>query len=406
MHCSNCFRFAGLFLVVLAFTGTWQIAAAETLELRDGERVVLVGGTLIEREQRDGYWEAMLTSRYPDRNITFRNLGWSGDTVWGESRAGFGTPADGYKALLEHVTALKPTVIIVCYGFNESFAGKPGLAKFIEGFESLTKALAATKARIAVLAPLRMEAVDPPLPSASAVNDNLWHYVDAMHEVATARDYISLDLYKWLQRYQTGDKPLRLTDNGIHLTPMGYWVTAGMLENDLQFSPSGWRLDIDAAGKVVRQDGNTLSEINAGPDGATFTLTSRVLPVTAALREPGHSASLRVACLKPGDYELLVDGVRIAQASHEQWAGLVGIDDPHELHQVEQLRAAIMLKNELYFHRWRPQNVTYLFGFRKHEQGNNAAEIPKFDPLIAEQEAKIAELRVPKPHKFVLKKVQ
>lgn len=60
----------------------------------------------------------------------------------------------------------------------------------------------------------------------------------------------------------------------------------------------------------------------------------------------------------------------------------------------EQLRAIVRRKNELYFHRWRPQNITYLFGFRKHEQGNNAADIARFDPLIEELEGKIYELQI------------
>ena len=45
-------------------------------------------------------------------------------------------------------------------------------------------------------------------------------------------------------------------------------------------------------------------------------------------------------------------------------------------------KAMSIHKNELFFHRWRPANSTYLFGFRKHEQGQNAKEIPEFDPLI------------------------
>src|SRR5262249_53574959 len=52
-----------------------------------------------------------------------------------------------------------------------------------------------------------------------------------------------------------------------------------------------------------------------------------------------------------------------------------------ELERAEELRQAILKKNELFFDRWRPQNETYLFGFRKHEQGQNAKEIPMFDPL-------------------------
>ena len=68
------------------------------------------------------------------------------------------------------------------------------------------------------------------------------------------------------------------------------------------------------------------------------------------------------------------------------------------------LRAVIHNKNRLYFHRWRPQNETYLFGFRKHEQGNNAREIPAFDPLVSEKERLIALLRVPVMHLYELTK--
>lgn len=57
------------------------------------------------------------------------------------------------------------------------------------------------------------------------------------------------------------------------------------------------------------------------------------------------------------------------------------------------LSKAILEKNRLFFYRWRPQNETYLFGFRKNEQGNNGVEIPQFDPLIAEKEKEIAALK-------------
>ncbi|GIS29243.1 MAG: hypothetical protein CM15mP130_2730 [Verrucomicrobiota bacterium] len=59
----------------------------------------------------------------------------------------------------------------------------------------------------------------------------------------------------------------------------------------------------------------------------------------------------------------------------------------------QNLRKSIIEKNRLFFHRWRPANETYLFLFRKHEQGNNAKEIPQFDPIIEKQEAVIEDLR-------------
>jgi hypothetical protein len=70
------------------------------------------------------------------------------------------------------------------------------------------------------------------------------------------------------------------------------------------------------------------------------------------------------------------------------------------------LRQAIIEKNQLYFYRWRPQNETYLFGFRKHEQGKNAKEVAEFDPLIAAKEKEIAKLRMPKTHRYEIVPVE
>jgi hypothetical protein len=57
------------------------------------------------------------------------------------------------------------------------------------------------------------------------------------------------------------------------------------------------------------------------------------------------------------------------------------------------LRELIRAKNALFFQRHRPQNETYLRGFRAHEQGNNAVEIKRFEPLTAAKDAEIQALR-------------
>jgi len=58
--------------------------------------------------------------------------------------------------------------------------------------------------------------------------------------------------------------------------------------------------------------------------------------------------------------------------------------------ETSALRELIRLKNDLYFHQYRPQNETYLRGFRQHEQGQNAKDIAAFTPLIEHAEARIA----------------
>jgi hypothetical protein len=105
---------------------------------------------------------------------------------------------------------------------------------------------------------------------------------------------------------------------------------------------------------------------------------------------------------EPGAYDLRIDGIPIAHidAAVGESRLTVKVQKGPEIDQVEKLRALINRKNELYFHRWRPQNETYLFGFRKHEQGNNAVEIPQLDPLIAELEAEINVLKKPVKHTY------
>jgi lysophospholipase L1-like esterase len=277
--------------------------AVEPLKLKDGDRVVFLGNTLIEREQLSGWWELALTMHFPGKKVVFRNLGWSGDTVFGHARAGFGSVADGFKHLEEHTLSLKPTVIFVAYGTNESFEGPDGLPNFTRGLNTLLDRLEKTRARIILLSPLRQADMGRPFPDPTRQNRNLRLYADTIREVASKRKHTFIDLYERL-----GDlarvKPA-VTDNGIHLTDHGYrWSSAELLTG----------------------------------------------------------LGLKATALNPKDPQL------------------------------EKLRQTILAKNELYFHRWRPQNVTYLFGFRKHEQGNNAREIPQFDPLVEAREKEIVKL--------------
>jgi hypothetical protein len=402
--------------------------AAETFPLRDGDRVVLIGSTLIEREQRYGYWETALTRRYPDKSITFRNLGWSGDTVFGDARAGFGTQADGFRHLKEHVLALKPTVILIGYGTNESFDGPKGLPRFVKGLETLLDAFAPTNARIVLLSPLKQENLGPPLPDPTAHNKNLRLYADAIRDVAKKRGHIFVDLYELLGKEAEKGRPL--TDDGIYLTPWGYWRSAIALEHALGFSEARWSLEIKKGGKIVAR-GAQVEKLEGKLPRLRVTDTMLPLPPAAweGLPEPYFhplkGRNIRIEGLAQSFYDLAIDGKttfdrireRVLKAvggeienkrseysiRAELWATGFSLALAPEWEQAEKLRETIIAKNRLYFYRWRPENETYLFGFRKHEQGQNAREIPQFDPLIAEKEKEIAKLRVPVAHTYELK---
>ena len=391
--------------------GQASATIGQSFQLLDGDRVVLIGGTMIERDQSTGYLEARLTLRHPDRSITFRNLGWSGDTVEGISRAGFGPPADGYKHLVDHVLALKPTVILLGYGANEAFEGAAGLPRFLQDLDKLLKAIEPTRARLVFLSPTRQEDLGPPLPDPTRHNAELVLYGAALKAEAEKRGTMFVDLFGLLPDGSRATPRRPLTNNGLHFTPYGYWRAAEAVEkalvppgriSEVGGSPGGLEPVSVSIGDFMTE----FSGLEEIPAGVRFRLLDEMLP-TPPPPADDHNGSRQsrvfaFSGLKPGRHALKVDGKPVVSVDAEAWKKGVAITRGPEFDQSEALRSAIVAKNELYFHRWRPQNETYLFGFRKHEQGQNAREIPQFDPLVAAKEAEIARLRAPVPHVYEL----
>jgi lysophospholipase L1-like esterase len=364
--------------------------SADDFKLDDGDRVVFLGSTLIESEQRYGWWELATTTRFPGKKVQFRNLGWSGDTVFGEAHVGFAytrsgsaNVANGFKHLIEHTLHLKPTVLVIGYGTNESFEGEKGLPRFVNGLTTLLDALAPAKARVVLLSPMRQGDMGPPLPDPSAQNKNLRLYADAIRDVAKKRGAMYVDLYDLF-----GD-PARMkgaTENSIHLTGDGYRWSAPLLERGLGLASRTQRATLPAE---------------------LFPLVRVWRPGLEPFRLlPLDPPTVVIPKLPPGKHTLFIDDKAIATADAKEWTSGMKLAHDPELAQAERLRKLIVSKNELYFHRWRPQNETYLFGFRKHEQGNNAREIPQFDPLVAAKEKEIVELSVPRKHTYELKQAK
>jgi lysophospholipase L1-like esterase len=397
-----------LFASVLFILSSPLPLQAEDFKLSDGDRVVLIGSTLIEREQDSGYWETALTSRFPKSNVTFRNLGWSGDTVFCDARAMFEPPAVGLQHLKEDLARLKPTVILVGYGMNESFEGEASLPRFQKGLASLLDMLALTKARIVVISPPPQEKRASRSPDPAKQNHDIKLYADALRSEAQKRGLIFLDLFTLLQTEAQTASYQPLTDNGIHFSDLGYWRSGGLLEQTLVSPAQSWRVDIDKDGTIKKVEGAQAAKVQSAP--LRFQVLDRELPMPLApLKSTTKQRSddkservVRVDGLSSGKYVLRVNGDEVAQATAEEWAAGVRSTRGPEFDQVEKLRLTIIEKNRLFFHRWRPQNETYIYGFRKHEQGQNAREIPEFDPLIIQLEKKIAQLRVPVAHQYEL----
>jgi lysophospholipase L1-like esterase len=240
--------FAAGLMPLLSFAAPTRAVEPKPFELKDGDRVAFIGGTFIEREQSYSYLETLLRTRWPERKVVFRNLGWSGDNVFGASRGYFEYAEAGFARLTKIVHELKPTVIVVGYGMTESFDGEAGLPAFRTGLERMLDMLKDLNARETVLVgPIQHEKLPPPLPDPAEHNKWLRMYADAMKDVAKQRGMRFVDLYE-LTKPGADARPL--TENGIHLTPRGYWLAARETVRQLGLQPME-KLSIDDKGAIT-----------------------------------------------------------------------------------------------------------------------------------------------------------
>ena len=240
------------------------------------------------------------------------------------------------------------------------------------------------------------------MPDPTRHNADLQVYRDAIEAEARKRGAAFVDLFNLLPDGAKATPRQPLTENSLHFTPYGAWRMAQVVEaallpgkqtNQAIGLENGLAVSFDFATRVLESESTAT--------GLRLKLLDPTLP-DPPLVAPGYvpnpfGRTTRIAGLKPGRYVLKVDGKAVMTANADAWKAGQFLVDGQEGNQVEALRQAINAKNELYFYRWRPQNETYLFGFRKHEQGQNAREIPQFDPLVTAREAEIARLRVPLP---------
>lgn len=321
-HCLLALGLAGL------CTGLF---AAEPPLFQSNDRVAFVGGTYVERDRHFGSLETVLQLAVgPEiKGLTFRNLGWSGDSVFSDSRSYFGPPQEGRQRLEKNLAEIHPGVVFLWYGsevalsIEDSWTGETvlgdkiaehgnfdsDLAFFISGYGALidlTRSAAGEALReIILVSPPPFENLGAPLPDQTENNHRLARVRDAIRNLATQKKTRFVDLFAALGGDTSNLKKANppLTDDGIHYTQTGHDIIAKALAKQLGY--------------------------------------------------PELQLSLSDSLASAG------------------------------------LRSAIIEKDRLFFHRWRPANETYLFLFRKHEQGQNAQEIPQFDPLIDSQQKKI-----------------
>ena len=267
-----------VFVACVSIVSTAQ--AQSQLELRKGDHICIVGGTVAERMQHFGWLETFIHAKFPEHELVFRNLAYSADEIDGfrdpnkrMRSMDFGThdqwlsgsaPCPQVKNLSKRdqgkvrenrfeLTNTTADVIFAFYGYNESFAGQAGLPQFKANVDAFIKHTLSRQyngksaPRLVLFSPIAHEFLgDPNLLSRAQVvasNARIKLYSEAMGEVAKANQVPFVDLFTPTLKQFNGDSSVVgntrektepvATINGIHQNSYGDFLIAGQAFQDL-----------------------------------------------------------------------------------------------------------------------------------------------------------------------------
>lgn len=364
--------------------------------IKPGDRIAIVGNTFADQLRVHGYFETLLLQRTQGNAVSVRNLGWGGDMLKLRDRP------TNFPSEESTLTAHQTDVIIACFGMGESFAGPTGLDKFQNDLEAFIDSHAGKKyngeseVRLILISPIAVEDHGRRTPNREQRNQDLAAYTRVMGEVAKAKKVPFVNLFYPTLSLIGDSSRQKLTTNGIHLNRYGYWIVSRVMADALVPGELGWRLEIDASGKVAKADGVTVSKVETADGELHLTVKELAFPILAPPEgvrpHDDHVAQRDVVAfdnlLADGRYTLSIDGKHVVTASGAEWAKGIAIDASPTHDEAEAYRLAVNDKNQQFIYSWKALNQVHIVGERKKSPSGRAlsAEIVEFNKLTNQRD--------------------
>ena len=377
---------------------------------RAHNRIGLIGGRMVADMAEFGYFETALTALWTDQDITFRNLGWPADDVFGTARSEFGSGLNtkswkpprnaeqgfGYETLLGHVNDARPTTLLVAYGRETAFYKSPEeFEAFKRGYVTLLEDLGKVAPTLILVSPPLLEDAGRPLPDPGERNKRIQQTATFIKELARKRGLRLINLTDHL--IPAGARK-KLTFNGQQFNQHGHErLSQVMLEQMGLAAKGGYKAEFAADGTVRASQSAKVEKVLKTKNGFRFDLTPKTLPL------PG--AGVLLIKDSTASYALKIDGQAAFSWDNGKHPKGVIVVDGRATSQYERLRQLIIEKNRLYATRLRPLNKTYTHLFRRHEMGHLAGELDDLKRLAEEKEELIARLRQPTTYRYVIDEI-
>lgn len=232
--------------------------APEKLAVNKGDNIVVIGSGMASRMNHFGHFETELHLRFPDKDITIRNMGDEGNTPAFRPHPGRNQDQQyafpGAKELLplelqapskpqghfetpdQWLTRLGADTVIAFFGYNSSFGGVDDISRFKDELEAFVRHTLSQKyngenvPQLALVSPTAMQdwSEEFSVPDGEDANENLKLYSDAMEEIARANGAVFVDSFS-----ASRDWPKESTTDGALLSDAGYEMLAPVLADGL-----------------------------------------------------------------------------------------------------------------------------------------------------------------------------
>lgn len=426
---SSLFSFRTLRLATfgaLSLSAAWTSQAADpeagTFFFRDGDRAMILGDSITQQRQYSTMVESYVLSRFPEWKITFRNTGWSGDTMGLRLRGGVDKGFD------RDLKPLEPTAVTIDFGMNDARAGDKGAGEYVTNAKKLAGRFEQLGTRVAFVTSSSEEKYQDGQPAGSAYNTMLRKYSDGLKEFADSKNLLFIDqLNPMIDVIEKGrasgvlaskEGGVRLVPDAVHPNWSGSFVMSALILKGLNAPALVSSVAINASNGAVKAEKAKVTDVKAGGT-VSFTRLDACMPwpisndAAIVLKIPGYAPldelslyTLKVTGLTAVNYDVAVDGKSLGNYTKEQLADGVNLSAAANrvLPEVQALFGAIAAKNQLFYSRWRDVQIAEIPSWidAAAVAEGRAKRLAELDAQIVKAEARVNELRAPKSHAWTV----
>jgi len=419
--------------------GTFATQAQSEFPLKEGDTWVMVGDSITAQHLHSNYFEAFCYARFPKMTFCFRNSGIGGDTI--------PKVMDRFAWDVAH---WDPTVVSVELGMNDK--GQFATDKFMENMSSLVAKIRSVNARPVLLSASPVNN-GTPLVKMDSGNVRLKEYADALKALAEkenipyADQFTSLvDLWaqnkpkenlanqlvalrellaaqpnlagaehakEFLEVWNKMEKqPVTMMGDAVHPGPTGQLTMAatllaelkapGLVSSSTVDAKTGSAKDsVQCKMENVKISGDTLS-FDRLDEALPFPIPDDARPAVTVLDSIANLSKymLTVSGLKADNYDVSIDGVKVATVSSAELANgwNMGLLDKGPIAEQCRLILQLVSAKEGVVWTWRGVSKAAAQGATQEQKD----QLARLAAQVKEADGKIREAAKPKAHRFEL----